>query len=63
MSRTLWARQATTLIQALITGSLFYAVSDTTGALFLRGGAIFLTLLCESELSAQNPPLTPKTLR
>ncbi|WVW81393.1 hypothetical protein I302_103385 [Kwoniella bestiolae CBS 10118] len=48
---TLWARQATTLIQALLVGSLFYAVSDTTGGLFLRGGAIFLTLLYPSLIS------------
>ncbi|WWC85443.1 uncharacterized protein L201_000306 [Kwoniella dendrophila CBS 6074] len=48
---TLWARQATTLIQALLVGSLFYMVSDTTGGLFLRGGAIFLTLLYPSLIS------------
>ncbi|WWC67189.1 uncharacterized protein I206_101096 [Kwoniella pini CBS 10737] len=48
---TLWARQATTLIQALIVGSLFYSVSDTTGGLFIRGGAIFLTLLYPSLIS------------
>ncbi|WVF72570.1 hypothetical protein IAT40_007387 [Kwoniella sp. CBS 6097] len=42
---TLWARQVTTLVQALIVGSLFYSISDTTGGLFLRGGTIFLTLL------------------
>lgn len=45
---TLWARQGTTFIQAWITGSLFYAIPATTGGLFLRGGTIFLTLLCES---------------
>ena len=44
---TLWARQATTFIQAWITGSLFYAIPASTGGLFLRGGTIFLTLLCE----------------
>ncbi|WWC57723.1 uncharacterized protein I303_100257 [Kwoniella dejecticola CBS 10117] len=48
---TLWARQATTLIQALLVGSLFYNVSDTTGGLFIRGGAIFLTLLYPSLIS------------
>ncbi|OCF60041.1 ABC transporter [Kwoniella mangroviensis CBS 10435] len=48
---TLWARQATTLIQALLVGSLFYSVSDTTGGLLLRGGAIFLTLLYPSLIS------------
>lgn len=44
---TFWARQGTTFIQAWITGSLFYAIPATTGGLFLRGGTIFLTLLCE----------------
>ena len=48
---TLWARQGTTLIQALIVGSLFYAIPDTTGGLFLRGGTIFLTLLYPSLIS------------
>lgn len=43
---TFWARQATTFIQALLTGSLFYAIPANTGGLFLRGGTIFLTLLC-----------------
>lgn len=42
---TLWARQGTTLIQALIVGSLFYNISDTTGGIFLRGGTLFLSLL------------------
>jgi ATP-binding cassette subfamily G (WHITE) protein 2 (SNQ2) len=44
---TFWARQATTFIQAFLTGSLFYAIPASTGGLFLRGGTIFLTLLCE----------------
>jgi ATP-binding cassette subfamily G (WHITE) protein 2 (SNQ2) len=44
---TFWARQATTFIQAFITGSLFYAIPASTGGLFLRGGTIFLTLLCK----------------
>jgi ABC-type multidrug transport system permease subunit len=48
---TLWARQGTTLIQALLVGSLFYAISDTTGGLFLRGGTIFLLLLYPSLIS------------
>jgi len=45
---TFWARQATTFIQAFLTGSLFYAIPASTGGLFLRGGTIFLTLLCKS---------------
>lgn len=49
---TFWARQATTFIQAWITGSLFYQIPASTGGLFLRGGTIFLTLLCESCFTA-----------
>lgn len=44
---TLWARQGTTFVQAWIIGSLFYSIPASTGGLFLRGGTIFLTLLCE----------------
>ena len=42
---TFWARQGTTIIQALIVGSIFYNISDTTNGIFLRGGTIFLSLL------------------
>ena len=42
---TLWVRQGTTVIQALIVGSLFYSIPDTTNGLFLRGGTVFLSLL------------------
>lgn len=52
---TLWARQATTFIQAWITGSLFYAIPASTGGLFLRGGTIFLTLLCKSHAVTMHP--------
>jgi ABC-type multidrug transport system ATPase subunit len=55
---TFWARQATTFIQAWITGSLFYALPASTGGLFLRGGTIFLTLLCKSA----NTKITPAKL-
>ncbi|KAK8853503.1 hypothetical protein IAR55_004210 [Kwoniella newhampshirensis] len=48
---TLWARQGTTIVQALIVGSMFYNVSDTTGGIFLRGGTIFLSLLFPSLIS------------
>ena len=48
---TLWARQGTTLIQALIIGSLFYSIPKTTGGLFLRGGTVFLSLLFPSLIS------------
>lgn len=49
--RTLWARQATTLIQALLAGSTFYMASETTGGLFTRGGIVFLTILYPSLIS------------
>ena len=48
---TLLARQLTTLVQALIVGSIFYAIPDTTNGLFLRGGTLFLSLLFPSLIS------------
>lgn len=51
---TFWARQATTFIQAFLTGSLFYQIPASTGGLFLRGGTIFLTLLCTSSYTSSN---------
>lgn len=48
---TFWARQGTTLIQALICGSLFYAIPDTTNGIFLRGGTLFLSLLFPALIS------------
>ncbi|EUC45169.1 hypothetical protein COCMIDRAFT_96219 [Bipolaris oryzae ATCC 44560] len=38
-------RQATNIIQALISGSLFYNAPDNTAGLFLKSGALFLSLL------------------
>lgn len=49
--RTLWARQATTFIQALLIGSVFYNAPANTGGLFLRGGVVFLSLLFPSLIS------------
>jgi ABC-type multidrug transport system permease subunit len=48
---TFWARQATTLLQALICGSLFYNIPDTTNGIFLRGGTLFLSLLFPALIS------------
>lgn len=48
---TFWARQGTTLVQALICGSLFYAIPDTTNGIFLRGGTLFLSLLFPALIS------------
>ncbi|KAJ8110063.1 hypothetical protein OPT61_g6990 [Boeremia exigua] len=42
---TLIVKQASTLVQALIAGSLFYQAPDHSGGLFLKGGALFFCLL------------------
>lgn len=43
--------QASTLVQALIAGSLFYNAPDNSAGLFVKGGAIFFSLLFNSLLS------------
>ncbi|EFQ32652.1 ABC-2 type transporter [Colletotrichum graminicola M1.001] len=43
--------QVSTLVQALIAGSLFYQSPNTTGGLFMKGGALFFALLFNSLLS------------
>lgn len=42
---TLLVKQASTLIQALVAGSLFYQAPDHSAGLFLKGGALFFGLL------------------
>ncbi|PQE08025.1 multidrug resistance CDR2 protein [Rutstroemia sp. NJR-2017a BBW] len=42
---TLIVKQTSTLIQALVAGSLFYQAPDHSGGLFLKGGALFFGLL------------------
>jgi ATP-binding cassette subfamily G (WHITE) protein 2 (SNQ2) len=42
---TLIVKQVSTLIQALVAGSLFYNAPDHSGGLFLKGGALFFCLL------------------
>ncbi|KAK8853032.1 hypothetical protein IAR55_003733 [Kwoniella newhampshirensis] len=42
---TFWMRQLTTFLLAFITGSVFYAIPQTTGGLFLRGGVCFVSLV------------------
>ncbi|RAR08086.1 multidrug resistance protein CDR2 [Stemphylium lycopersici] len=42
---TLIVKQVSTLIQALVAGSLFYAAPDHSAGLFLKGGALFFCLL------------------
>jgi len=48
---TLIIKQASTLVQALISGSLFYNAPDTSSGLFLKGGALFLSLLFNALLA------------
>ncbi|KAF6827841.1 ABC multidrug transporter [Colletotrichum plurivorum] len=43
--------QASTLIQALIAGSLFYNAPDNSAGFFMKGGALFFALLFNSLLS------------
>ncbi|KIW91600.1 uncharacterized protein Z519_07567 [Cladophialophora bantiana CBS 173.52] len=44
-------KQASTIVQALIAGSLFYSAPDNSAGLFLKGGAIFFALLYNSLLA------------
>jgi ABC-type multidrug transport system permease subunit len=48
---TLLIKQISTLIQALIAGSLFYNAPDNSAGLFTKSGAIFLSLLFNSLLA------------
>lgn len=43
--QTLFIKQASTLVQALIGGSLFYNAPENTAGLFIKGGALFFSLL------------------
>jgi ABC-type multidrug transport system ATPase subunit len=42
---TLFMKQGATLIQALLGGSLFYNAPDNSAGLFLKGGALFFSIL------------------
>ncbi|KAF4998964.1 hypothetical protein FGRMN_2763 [Fusarium graminum] len=42
---TLFMKQGATLIQALMGGSLFYNAPDNSAGLFLKGGALFFSIL------------------
>lgn len=44
-------KQASTLVQALISGSLFYQAPDTSAGLFIKSGALFFSLLYNSLLA------------
>lgn len=48
---TLILKQGSTVVQALITGSLFYNAPDNSGGLFIKGGALFLMLLFNALLA------------
>lgn len=48
---TFFIKQATNLVQALVTGSLFYNAPDNSAGLFVKSGACFLTLLFNALLS------------
>ena len=41
-------KQVSTLVQALVAGSLFYNAPDTSAGLFVKGGALFFSLLFNS---------------
>ncbi|GAB7334976.1 hypothetical protein MBLNU13_g06844t2 [Cladosporium sp. NU13] len=44
-------KQVATIIQALIGGSLFYAAPNNSNGLFIKGGALFLSLLYHALLA------------
>lgn len=44
-------KQASTLLQALVAGSLFYNAPDHSGGLFIKSGALFFSLLYNSLLA------------
>lgn len=48
---TFFIKQGSTLAQALISGSLFYNAPDTSAGLFVKGGALFFSLLYNSLLA------------
>ncbi|KAJ4245050.1 hypothetical protein NW762_014260 [Fusarium torreyae] len=48
---TLFMKQGATLIQALLGGSLFYSAPDNSAGLFLKGGALFFSILYNALLA------------
>ncbi|PYH97605.1 hypothetical protein BO71DRAFT_466441 [Aspergillus ellipticus CBS 707.79] len=48
---TFFIKQVSTLVQALIAGSLFYAAPNNSGGLFVKSGALFFSLLYNSLLA------------
>ena len=45
---TFMMKQASTIIQALITGSLFYSAPDTSPGLFIKSGALFFSVIFQA---------------
>ncbi|KAK8219845.1 hypothetical protein M8818_000819 [Zalaria obscura] len=48
---TFFIKQGSTIAQALIAGSLFYSAPDNSSGLFVKGGALFLSLLYNALLA------------
>ncbi|EJP68554.1 ABC transporter, putative [Beauveria bassiana ARSEF 2860] len=48
---TLFMKQGATLMQALLGGSLFYSAPDNSAGLFLKGGALFFSILYNALLA------------
>jgi ATP-binding cassette subfamily G (WHITE) protein 2 (SNQ2) len=48
---TFFIKQGSTLVQALISGSLFYNAPNNSSGLFIKGGALFLSLLFNALLA------------
>ncbi|KAG9240033.1 putative Brefeldin A resistance protein [Calycina marina] len=48
---TLFMKQAVVFVQALVSGSLFYMAPATSSGVFIKGGALFISLLFNSLLA------------
>lgn len=48
---TFIVKQVSTLVQSLITGSLFYMAPNTSPGIFIKGGAMFLSIIYHSLLA------------
>ncbi|KAF2774532.1 ABC transporter [Teratosphaeria nubilosa] len=48
---TFFIKQGSTILQSLIVGSLFYNAPNNSGGLFLKGGAVFFSLLFNALLA------------
>lgn len=48
---TFMIKQGSTIVQALISGSLFYNAPDNSAGLFIKGGSLFLALLFNALLA------------